>query len=314
MKYHFIVNLNHPDAVKQMQEQKGFAERYLAGFQEGEAILLALGKEQLERCGQRHVRDAAAVIGADDSPETLLRALVPLVCREDLYLFSGEPGNMQLAARLGYRLDGSSANAVHAISVNGDGELFVKRMMYANHMEAVCAPGGAPFFFSLANGMDKAELEPGAFRIKKEFYAASAAEHIISEEWYPEESGKGLENCSIIVAGGRGVGGRDGMATLRKLAETMGGRLGASRPAVMNAWAPMDELVGVSGSMVQPEICIAAGISGAAAFFAGIEKSRWITAVNRDVKAPIMKMADVAVEADYASFIEELERLIKSEN
>lgn len=162
--------------------------------------------------------------------------------------------------------------------------------------------------------MDRSELEQGAFQIIKEVRGASAAKHIISEEWYPQERGNGLEESAVLVAGGRGIGGRTGMDSLRQLAEAMGGRLGVSRPAAMNAWAPMEELIGVSGSMVQPQICIAAGISGAAAFYAGIEKSKWITAVNKDAKAPIMKMADVAVETDYALFIEELERLIKSEN
>lgn len=139
--------MDNPNAVKRMQEQKGFAKKYLAGFEEGEAILLSSGKEGLKQCGWHHVREAVLVTAEDDSPETLLEALAPLICREDMYLFSGELQNMQLTVRLGYRMDGSSANGIHAVSVNGDGELSVKRMMYANHMEAVCAPGKAPFSF-----------------------------------------------------------------------------------------------------------------------------------------------------------------------
>ena len=103
------------------------------------------------------------------------------------------------------------------------------------------------------------------------------------------------------------------MEILGSLAEALGGSAGASRPVVMNAWAPMEALLGVSGTLIQPKICIAAGVSGAAAFGAGVEKSGWITAVNKDSAAPIMKMADVAVVEDYEPFVKALEALVRAE-
>ena len=41
----------------------------------------------------------------------------------------------------------------------------------------------------------------------------------------------------------------------------------------MNALLPMDRLIGVSGNIIQPEICIVLGASGAPAFYSGIEKA-----------------------------------------
>ena len=84
-----------------------------------------------------------------------------------------------------------------------------------------------------------------------------------------------------------------------------------SRPAAMNAWKPMNRLIGVSGAMVGPEVCITAGVSGAAAFYAGIEKSKFIVAINTDEKAPIMKMADVAIVDDFLPIMEELNNICK---
>ena len=313
MKYHFIVDLDSPDVLRQMQEQKGFAGRYLDGIEEGEAILLTTESGRAAGFPKRHAEEAVAAVVEDDAPETVLEALLPLVCREDLYLFSGEEQSAALAVRLGARAGGSASVGIHALRQGTDGRINVKRMMYANHMEAVCDPGEAPFFFILAKGAERAELLDEPFCIRKETFTASAAAHILSEERRPGEDDSGLKDSRVIVAGGRGTGGRQGMETLRSLAEALGGSVGASRPVVMNAWAPMEELLGVSGTMVQPEICIAAGVSGAAAFGAGIEKSGWITAVNKDPGAPIMKMADVAVVEDYEPFVKALEALVRAE-
>jgi electron transfer flavoprotein alpha subunit len=92
-----------------------------------------------------------------------------------------------------------------------------------------------------------------------------------------------------------------------------GGEVGVSRPAAMNAWAPMERLIGVSGAMVAPEICITAGVSGAAAFYSGIEKSRFIVAVNTDEKAPIMKKADVAIVDDFVPVLEALGKKLEED-
>ena len=313
MRYHFIVNLCSPDVQRQMQEQKGFAEKYLDGVDEGETILLGTKPDFASGLGQSHTKEAVAAVLEDESAETILKALEFLICPEDLYLFSGEEQNTALAVRLGARTGGSASNGVHGILTGTDQGLVVKRMMYANHMEAVCDPGEPPFFFTMAKGADRAELIERPFHIQRETYTPSAANHILSETYRPEEAENGLKDSQVVVAAGRGVGGLGGMDILRSLAEVLGGSVGASRPVVMNAWAPMEELLGVSGTMVQPEICIAAGVSGAAAFGAGIEKSGWITAVNKDSGAPIMKMADVAVVEDYEPFVKALEALVREE-
>lgn len=86
---------------------------------------------------------------------------------------------------------------------------------------------------------------------------------------------------------------------------------GVSRPAAMNAWMPMNHLVGVSGAMASPQICITAGVSGAAAFYAGIEKSKFIAAINTDEHAPIMKNADVVIVEDFKPFITALNQILE---
>ena len=93
----------------------------------------------------------------------------------------------------------------------------------------------------------------------------------------------------------------------------MGAAFGITRPVAMNAWEEMRRLIGVSGTLARPEVCIAAGVSGAAAFYTGIEKSRFIIAINTDAQARIVKAADVAVIDDYKAVMNELVKHFKSQ-
>ena len=94
------------------------------------------------------------------------------------------------------------------------------------------------------------------------------------------------------------MGSKETSDKIAESAKKLGAEFGVSRPAAMNAWAPMNRLVGVSGAMIHPEVCVAAGVSGAAALYEGIRRSEFIISVNEDENAPINRKSDVAVIGD----------------
>ena len=72
-----------------------------------------------------------------------------------------------------------------------------------------------------------------------------------------------LTDADIIVSGGRGIGDESGIALIQKLADALGGAVGASRAVVESGWIAPSHQVGQTGQTVRPKLYLACGISGA---------------------------------------------------
>jgi len=115
-----------------------------------------------------------------------------------------------------------------------------------------------------------------------------------------------LKGALVIVSGGAGVGSPENFQLIRKLAEALGGVVGASRAAVDAGFIDHDHQVGQTGTTVRPKLYIACGISGQVQHRAGMQESGTIIAVNSDPDAPIFGIAHYGIVGDLNQVIPKL--------
>ncbi len=114
----------------------------------------------------------------------------------------------------------------------------------------------------------------------------------------------------VLVAVGRGIGGKDDIEVAEELAEALDAAVAGSRPLIDAGWLPKSRQVGKSGLKVAPKVYIALGISGAPEHLEGMKSSGTIIAINTDKNAPIFAVAHYGLNEDLFDVCEELTEAI----
>ena len=123
--------------------------------------------------------------------------------------------------------------------------------------------------------------------------------HIILTDRQPikKNSSEELEKADIVIAFGRGIGSKENIIHIEKLAGLLNAGIAVTKAVVDLEWYPEKNLVGQTGISVTPKLYIAFGVAGALQHMVGVS-AKTIIAVNSEKNAPIFDHADIGIVGD----------------
>jgi electron transfer flavoprotein alpha subunit len=270
---------------------------------------------------------ADKVLVADAQPlgeyltEPYCHVLATLMKERQPSIFLGPASSIgkDLFPRVAARLQTGLASDCTEIGLTENKELKLKRPVYAGKAFIEVVIPSQPAMASIrpntltpkpADSSKTASIEkisvsipPEAFRVKLKEVVKGKSEKV------------DLTEANIIVSGGRAMQSSDNYKMLWDLASAFGegATVGASRAAVDSSYASHDMQVGQTGKVVNPNLYIACGISGAIQHLAGMRTSKVIVAINKDPDAPIFQKADFGIVGDLfkivPALVEEIKRI-----
>ncbi|MBN2285910.1 MAG: electron transfer flavoprotein subunit alpha/FixB family protein [Tissierellales bacterium] len=238
--------------------------------------------------------------------EPYTKALTEVILDKDpaIVLFGATAIGRDLAPRLACRVGTGLTADCTKLDINEEtNNLMMTRPAFGgNIMATIECPDHRPQMATVRPGvMKKAEYDEkkqGNIEEKKIEINASDMTYEILEVIKEKKEKKDIQEATVLVSGGRGVGCLDSFNMLKDVADELGGMVSASRAVIDAGWKSKEYQVGQTGKTVRPDLYIACGISGAIQHLAGMEESEFIVAINKDETANIFETADVGIVGD----------------
>jgi electron transfer flavoprotein alpha subunit len=270
------------------------------------AVLLTPGAAATMELAERGCATIYTAEGERCDNTLALAAAAAVQSQADVIIASHGPELLQILPRLAARLGGGCAMQATAVNVNGS-DIEVVAAIYGGAARATYIfPGHGPHIVGLAPvRLEPPDRVPGrTAEVVTIAVAADPRVRVVRAASRPE--GARLEDSRVVVSGGRGLKDRENYALIRELAASLGGLPGASRAIVDESWAKPAEQVGLTGTIVSPDLYFAIGISGASQHMAGCSNARVLVAINTDRDAPIFRYANYGIVADCLEILPEL--------
>ena len=259
---------------------------------------------------------------SESHPESYLARILQVIGRTEptLILIGQTDMGRELAPRLAARIDASICLDCIKIGFEPEsGHLLLTKPVYGGNAQAVWeSVSDRPQIVALRpRSIESAEPDPsreGEILQVETVIDESRFSGKLQETVKEDIKGIKLEEANAIVAGGGGIGGKDGFRLLEELAGLLGGAVGISRVPCDEGWMPKSLEIGQTGLVVSPDLYIAVGLSGAPQHMAGCSHSKTIVAINKDAEAHILQEADYGIVGDYRealpAFIDKLKALL----
>lgn len=242
------------------------------------------------------------------APGTWAAVVAPLLVEEPLVVLPASPDGRDLAPRIAAVLEWPLlAGAVEirdatVLNVGFGGSVMAEHPLH-DHAVVTLQPGvrgvtpsGAPL-----PAVQTLDLDPGP---------RALPEARVVEVLPPDVATMDLSEAPRILAGGNGLDSSERCAQLTRVAGLLDAAVGTTRVVTDKGWLPHSRQIGTTGVVVDPDLYVAFGISGAVQHVSGLGDPAHIVSVNIEPNCPMMALADLAIVADANATLEELETLL----
>ena len=224
----------------------------------------------------------------------------------DLVMFASTYDGRDVLGRLSVALDKPVLTNNNAVSLEGD-EVRVSTAIFGGTSIVTTAyRHDGPHLANFRPKSFEASEGGGTSATVEQVSASEQSSAKVLERHVEEHEGPVLDEASLVVSGGRGLGSAENYHMVEDLAKKLKGAPGASRAIVDAGWVPYSYQVGQTGKVVKPDVYIALGISGATQHMVGMKGSKNIIAVNKDPEAPIFSIADLGIVGDVHKVVPKL--------
>ncbi len=252
---------------------------------------------------------------SDVRAETYTSLLTTLIgdFNASILLVSASRSGLSFSPRVAMRLDAPLLEDVTSLGVQ-DNHIVATRLTYLARVTETVKALSFPVVISVKPNVFP--LPASGFSGKIDPRTVTLSERDQRVEVGERSSAKtgrvALEEADLVVTGGRGVGSSENFSNLvEPLADSLGAGVGATRAVVDAGWRPYGEQVGQTGKTVAPKAYFALGVSGAVQHMSGMNRSKYIIAVNKDPDAPIFKVADYGIVGDVNTVVPALTEALK---
>ena len=276
-----------------------------AGYDNAKAVLAEYGAQKVYVAGDAEL-DSYLVAPKAEVLAQVVRSSSPAAV-----LIPSSPEGKEIAGRLAVKID--SGIVTDAVGVS-DGFVVDQSIFGGSYTVKSRVSRGTPIITVRPNSTapEPAPAQPAVEQVSVTLSDVATKAKVLDRVSEKKGGRPELTEASIVVSGGRGLGGGENFALIEKLADSLGAAVGASRAATDAGWYPHQNQVGQTGKTVSPQLYVAVGISGAIQHRAGMQTSKTIVAINKDSEAPIFDLVDFGVVGDLFDVVPQLTEQIEA--
>ena len=216
----------------------------------------------------------------------------------DLFLLSDSDKDQEIASVLTALTNGSCSTNCSNVYIENN-KLCVEREVFGGiaylKLSMVKMPAVLTLSSSLLNDQAIDEIDVNLKRINTKI----DCDEIKTISKNKIEKSVDITSAQKIVSVGRGIGQKEKIEIIEKLAQKLGAEVGCSRPISEDyRWLPIERQVGLTGETVKPILYVAIGISGQMQHIVGMRDSKLVVAINNNKSAPIFEFCDYGIVGD----------------